>query len=514
MKSPILPCAMVLTFSLGALNAVCAGSATWNLNPTSGDWNTAANWTPPTVPSDIATFDLSNQTAITVSTFGTEVNELIFNPGASAFTMTNDGDFIISGTGIINNSGIAQNFVVTNSLINLVLTNSATAGDMTFFTVTNGYPFGGFMIFENTSTAANGTFAIEGNDSALGNGGALVFADSSSAGSGSFTVNGGSVPGGTSGNIDFEGGTAGNGVFVINAGTESGALGGSVLFSGGTAGNATLIANPGTNGGFGGQIRYAFTGTPDQSEARIELFGNGTLDMTYGVHGGRTVGSIEGDGLILLGGNQLITGANHLSTIFSGTIGPGSVTKIGAGTLTLTGANTYDSSTTINGGALVVDNMTGSATGSGSVHVNVGRLGGGGSIAGTVIVGSGNGPGAALVPRKRGGRPDTLIISSQLTFNSDGRYTCELNTKSGIAGTVVANGVTIESGAQFDFVSVANKRLMPGTVVVLISNTSANPISGEFANLPDGSTFTVGSNTFQVSYEGGDGNDLTLTVAE
>jgi hypothetical protein len=39
-----------------------AGSATWNFSPSSGDWSTAANWTPATVPNgpaDIATFDLS-----------------------------------------------------------------------------------------------------------------------------------------------------------------------------------------------------------------------------------------------------------------------------------------------------------------------------------------------------------------------------------------------------------------------------------------------------------------------
>jgi autotransporter-associated beta strand protein len=383
---------------------------------------------------------------------------------------------------------------------------------MTFFTVTNGYPFGGFLIFFNTASAGNGTFLIEGHSSVFGSGGALIFADDSTAGNGSFTVNGGSVPGGSSGNIDFQGGTAGNGVFVINGGTDTNALGGSVLFSGGTAGNATLIANPGTNAGYGGLIRYAFTGTPDASEARIELFGNGTLDMTYGVNGGRTVGSIEGDGLIQLGGNQLITGANNLGTSFSGTIGPGSLTKIGAGTLTLTGANTYDGGATINDGALIVNNTTGSATGTGAVHVNAGRLGGKGAIDGTVVVGSGSGSGAALVPRKRGGRPDTLTIRSQLTFNSDARYTCELNTKSGRAGAVVANGVTIESGAEFDFVSVANKALMPGIVVALISNTSGSLISGTFANLPDGSTFTVGLNTFQASYSGGDGNDLILTV--
>ena len=36
--------------------------------------------------------------------------------------------------------------------------------------------------------------------------------------------------------------------------------------------------------------------------------------------------------------------------------------------------------------------------------------------------------------------------------------------------------------------------------------------SGTFSNLADGSTLTVGNNSFQANYEGGEGNDLTLTV--
>ncbi len=72
--------------------------------------------------------------------------------------------------------------------------------------------------------------------------------------------------------------------------------------------------------------------------------------------------------------------------------------------------------------------------------------------------------------------------------------------------------MTIENGAQFNFTAVAQRRLSPGQVFSAISNTSANPINGTFANLPNGSTFTVGRNTFQVDYQGGDGNDLTLTV--
>jgi hypothetical protein len=51
-----------------------------------------------------------------------------------------------------------------------------------------------------------------------------------------------------------------------------------------------------------------------------------------------------------------------------------------------------------------------------------------------------------------------------------------------------------------------------GTVLTLINNTAATPISGVFSNLADGATITVGSNIFRANYESGDGNDLTLTI--
>lgn len=96
--------------------AAFAGSATWNLNPNSGNWNLAANWTPATVPNgaaDIATFDVSNTTSISLART-TRVNSIVFNPGASAFTIQTPFDqrlLKISGAGITNNSGIIQNFL-------------------------------------------------------------------------------------------------------------------------------------------------------------------------------------------------------------------------------------------------------------------------------------------------------------------------------------------------------------------------------------------------------------------
>jgi hypothetical protein len=129
-----------------------------------------------------------------------------------------------------------------------------------------------------------------------------------------------------------------------------------------------------------------------------------------------------------------------------------------------------------------------------------------------VTIGQGNGPGAVLAPSVGANQPATLTLQSALTFKADGTYTYKLNTRNASADQVIANGVTIESGAQFNFDPIANKRLANGTVFTAINNTSATPVIGTFANLPDGSTFIAGRNNYQASYEGGDGNDLTLTV--
>src|SRR5438552_12984471 len=74
-----------------------AGSATWNLNPTSNDWNTAENWTPPTIPSsetDVATFAGSNTTNLICGDAPGEggtttiVGDVVFTEGASSYTIT------------------------------------------------------------------------------------------------------------------------------------------------------------------------------------------------------------------------------------------------------------------------------------------------------------------------------------------------------------------------------------------------------------------------------------------
>jgi len=139
MKASIFPCAIVLTVALGALNAAYGASATWNLNPTSGDWTTAANWTPATVPngpSDTATFASSGVTDVSIRAL-VQLDGIVFDVGADAFIISNTPRVVltISGVGITNNSGVLQNFVNQQNLRSagqLYFTNGATAETRSF----------------------------------------------------------------------------------------------------------------------------------------------------------------------------------------------------------------------------------------------------------------------------------------------------------------------------------------------------------------------------------------------
>src|SRR5690349_20477391 len=143
---------LILTSSF--LLSAYGGSATWSMNPAGSDWNTAANWTPATVPngpSDVATFATSTGKKISFSQ-ETEIDSIVFSPGASVFTISNAPfhPVTISGAGIINNSGQLQkinseagsgspsNKLAFPAFPSITFTNSATAGSNVTYTSFGG----------------------------------------------------------------------------------------------------------------------------------------------------------------------------------------------------------------------------------------------------------------------------------------------------------------------------------------------------------------------------------------
>lgn len=492
------------------------------------------------MPTDVASFGVSDITGISLS--NESIATIQFFPGADAFTLTatamsSFGTVSINGEGVINASGITQNFVLggipatymnfsglatagtqtiytceggnKGGAAGVSFYDDATAGSATFILEPGTFRYGGSVEFTDTTTAAQSTIICQGS-AKFGGGTKVDFLDSATAGSATISVRGATEQRGFGGQVQIiDTASAGNATITVEGTDFKNASPGSVLFYyNPTAANSTLIAQGGTVAG--GRIIF-YLGTPYGGTARVEVFGNGQLIVGQLNPMDVAIGSLEGDGIVSLGASNLTIGGNGLLTTFSGQIsGSGSLTKIGFAT-NLASANTYSGGTTVSG-ELEVSNTTGSATGSGPVFVDTGLLEGTGIIAGATTIGTDLLPQGLLAPGLNAGVAATLTIKNSLTFQSEGLFFPLINTDEMKSDTVVARSVVVESGAQFDLEVAGQSTLATGTSFTVISNTSANPISGTFANLPDGGTITTGLTTFQASYEGGDGNDLTLTV--
>jgi len=187
-----------------------------------------------------------------------------------------------------------------------------------------------------------------------------------------------------SGDVQINGGTVKYGVNNALPSTAD------VIFNT-ASGTATLDLNNAngtiatlTLGGAAGTVAAVTTGT-----GTLSLGGNVTYNAANNPNGAMISGLLDlGDATRTFTiGDSTVT-ANDLTisaVISSGTAG---LIKAGSGTLTFTTNNTYSGETTVNSGTLLVNNTTGSGTGTGSVAVNA-TLGGSGFISGAVTVNNG-----------------------------------------------------------------------------------------------------------------------------
>jgi autotransporter-associated beta strand protein len=204
-----------------------------------------------------------------------------------------------------------------------------------------------------------------------------------------------------------------------------------------TAGNATITTNS------GGSVFFA--GTSSGGQAIFTTNAGGVFDMSQLTSGGTTAGSIAGAGTYFLGANALTVGSNNLSTTVSGVISDGGIgggtggalVKAGTGALTLSGANTYTGTTTVNAGTLEVD---GSIAASSLLTVNnSGTLTGTGTVGNTQI-----NSGGVFTPGVAGMPGTSMTVSGNLAFQSGAIYQVYLNpstsTSASVTGTASLAG--------------------------------------------------------------------------
>ncbi|HTD15352.1 MAG TPA: autotransporter domain-containing protein [Chthoniobacterales bacterium] len=406
--------------------------------------------------------------------------QFIINSSAGNATITNNGGAVSGASG-----GITE--------FNL---NNSTAGNPTIINNGGGASgaSGGFTDFLDGSA---GKAAITNNGSAVSGAGAgfTVFDASSTAGNATITNNGSAVSGGGAGFTQFTNTLGpGNAAITNNGGAVSGASGGSTEFSDSTAANATIINNGGTGGGSGGST--FFSGRSDGGTARVITNGNGSLDISGLTIAGMGIGSIEGRGNYFLGSKSLTVGGNNLSTTVSGVIQDGgvnggtggSLTKVGTGTLTLSGANTYTGATNVNAGSLIVDGSIASA----QTLVNAGGLlGGHGSVGGNLvnsgIVSPGDSPGTlTVIGSYTQGASGTLRIRiAGLALSQHDLLT--VNGRAGLAGTLQLNGLggfTLHLGDQVTFLT-ANGGVSGTFSTVQNQLANATLVKAQIVDLPN-----------------------------
>ena len=417
-SSTLLATAALVAVTVFAPGAARAQDATWGASPLSNSFNNRLNWSPPSaVPTGTAFFGTSNTIALKFEATTTTVGGWTFNTGASAYTFTNDHSLQFNGAGIVINSGSAtinnnlsvefdNNSTAGSAIINNTNINSALNFNATSTAANAIITNGGNLDFNATSTAGSATinndFSVEfANNSTAGNatinnntGGTLRFTDASSAANASLTNNSSvffqststagnaHIINNSSDDVTFSANSTAGNATITNGGdlnfNDSSTTGnatinnnfGSMTFnSSSTAGNATISNNGNVffesastagNATINNNHNVFFSGNSTGGNAAITNASGGAMvdfSGSTGPAGDRklTAGSIAGAGLFLVGA-QRIDGRwqQHVHQVSGDISGPGSLVKVGTGTLTLSGNATLGG-TTIDGGTLAVD---------------------------------------------------------------------------------------------------------------------------------------------------------------
>lgn len=494
----------------------------WNTSPTIGAgslqaWNSAAS------PLDDAVFLRGTSGIVTVNgtqtlrsmTFGTSTGS--FTTGSAAYSLS--GGILdirqASFSNAINNLNGSNTTIDSTVHLFGAVASGAENNRQRIGNASGTLTLGNIHNIAGFSGAGNQTLSLESFGTAIHINGNITKAVSAK----------GMV-------LEVGGATTSNTATYTLGGNNSGLGGGATLSRGSLvlnnsnalAGATSLtVANANAGSADTAQVLTGTSGITINKGISFSTLGTDTTDVRV-IGGLHTSGTSSFAGTITLnafaasgvGSSLQVTSAAGGTTAFTGLINDGgntvAITKTGDGVAIFSRAagNTYDGVTTINAGTLLVNNSSGSGTGTGAVVVNAGTLGGDALISGAATIGNGLGGSDSFI--SAGNSVGTFTTSSALSLLSDATFVFELDSTAGTADQLVANGVSLDGSSLFSFTDLGAGTLALSTEFIIISNTSGGAIAGTFSNLADGSTFTSGANQFQVSYAGGDGNDLTLTV--
>lgn len=429
---------------------------TWNAP--SGDWFTATNWNPQTLPTSSDNVTLGNNATVTVGTAGSTATAGGLFVG---YPTTGTGMLLITGGSTLNDTyaeiGISGLGYGTGSVtVDNGTWNNNTGGLIVGFgaygtlTITNN----SLVTSGNTTLAQDtGSTATVTMDSGTWNANRPGTFSQIGAG-GTATMN---LSGGTFNVYDVAVGGLGTGTMNITGGTFNSTyhiyVGGYNYFGTAHVGDGTMTVTNGTAADYDGVIGDGGTGivtigtggkwtnsdalfVGNRTTGSLKIVGNGIVTVTSST-GILTIGNLAGSqGTLQIGDNDAFTGTLTakvitggagtakmilaqtngftLSTPLTGSLG---LQQTGTGTTTLTAAanqNTYTGGTIIAAGKLMVNSTAG--TGTGAVEVQSGgAIGGTGSITGALTIDGGGvlAPGSTNFTTNGG---ISLLDNAQIAF--------------------------------------------------------------------------------------------------
>ena len=404
---------------------------------------------------------------------GTPANgdTLIFPGGALQLTNTNDfSSLTLSQIRFVGASGNYNIYGNAFTLTNGIAATNATGGN----SISNDVSFGSADLA--TEVGASAGLALNG----------------SLSGSGGLIKNGTGLLllGGSTANTYTNKTTVNAGTLILGKTVPDSTLHGPLIIGDGIGGpnsDQVFLAN-------NEQLADTLTPVTINSSGQFNL--NGINEY---------FGSLSGNGNVTLGGAFPRIGLDGTSTTFSGVIsGIGGTYKRGAGTLTFMGNNTYSDITEIDAGTLIIN---GYQPQSAVAIFAPGTLGGSGTV-GTITTSGGN-----VAP----GSSPGILSCSNVTLNATAAFKVELNGP--VAGVnydqLNVSGTNNLAGAGLTVTASFTTPVALSNEFVIINNDGVEAITGTFAGAPGGTTYDNGVGyKLLLRYNGGDGNDVSLTVIE
>jgi autotransporter-associated beta strand protein len=257
------------------------------------------------------------------------------------------------------------------------------------------------------------------------------------------------------------------------------------------------IALSASNVTFTSTVDGAFDLTISAGAATTVLGGVGTIVPLTGLTFNGP-GAVTAQGPIFLQSGSL-TIAGSSSAAFHGVIGgAANLVCAASGTVLLAANNTYTGTTTVQSGSVTINGIQPSSD----------ILLVGGILKGVGTTGKVTATGGALAPGHAG---SGILRTGQLTLNDEVTYTV------GIAGLLPGQAKLTAVSGPVDLGGsrlVANISFLPqlsNDLIILRNNGNAD-ITGTFSGLPEGAILKAGQKWFQISYKGGDGNDIILRL--